>query len=112
MNVLAMTTFSIPIVQIIFYMFFSTICFLFKKDRLGLIVSFVFVFNWGFLYSSSSFVDMMGNLNYGLFVFLFSGFLMITLAVVGFLQEERSLADTVKSNSRPSRPDPIICTTY
>jgi hypothetical protein len=34
------------------------------------------------------------------------------LAVVGFLQEERPLADTVKSNSRPSRPDPIICTTY
>jgi hypothetical protein len=34
------------------------------------------------------------------------------LAVVGFLQEERPLADTVKSNSWPSRPDPIICTTY
>ena len=87
-NVLATAEFSIPIVQIIVFMFLSTFCFLFKKDRLGLIISFIFVFNWGFLHSSSGFIDMMGNLNHGLFLYVFSGFLVITLALVGFFLEE------------------------
>ena len=88
MNFLAPTIFTIPVVQIIFYMFLSTFCFFFRKYKLGLMISFAFVFNWGFLHSSSSFVDMMGSPTLGFFVYLFSGFLMITLALVGFLREK------------------------
>ena len=69
-------------------MFLSTFCFLFNKDKLGLIISFVFVFYWGFLHSSSGFIDMVGNLNHGLFLYVLSGFLVITLALVGFFMEE------------------------
>ncbi len=88
MNFSATTEFTIPIVQIIFYMFLNTFCFFFRKYKLGLMISFAFVFYWGFIHSSSSFVDMMGSLTLGFFVYLFSGFLIITLALVGFLQEK------------------------
>ncbi len=88
MNFSATTEFSIPVGQIIFYMFFSTFSFFFRKYKLGLMISFAFVFNWGFLHSSSSFVDIMGSPTLGFFVYLFSGFFMITLALVGFLGEK------------------------
>ncbi len=88
MNFSATTEFTIPILQIIFFMFFSTFCFLLRKYELGLMTSFAFVFYWGFIHSSSSFVDMMGSLTLGFFVYLFSGFLIITLALVGFLLEK------------------------
>jgi hypothetical protein len=88
MNFSATTEFTIPVVQIIFFMFSSTFCFLLRKYKLGLMTSFAFVFYWGFIHSSSSFVDMMGSLTLGFFVYLFSGFLIITLALVGFVQEK------------------------
>jgi len=88
MNFSANTEFTIPVVQIICYMFISTLSFLIRKYKLGLIVSFTFVFYWGFLHSSSSFVDMIGDLTIGYYLYLFSGFLVITLALVGFLQEK------------------------
>ena len=88
MNFTATTEFTIPIVQIIFYMFSSTICFPFRKYKLGLMISFAFVFYWGFMHSSSSFIDMAGNVTLGFYAYLFSGFLIITMASVGFLQEK------------------------
>jgi len=88
MNFSATTEFTIPVVQIIIFMFISTFCFLLRKYKLGLMISFAFVFYWGFMNSSSSFVDMMGSLTLGFFVYLFSGFLIITLALVGFLLEK------------------------
>jgi len=87
MNFLATTQFTIPTGQIIFYMFLSAFCFVFRKYKLGLMISFAFVFNWGFLNSSPSFVDMMGDPTLGFYVYLFSGFSLITLALVGFLRE-------------------------
>ncbi len=88
MNFSATTEFTIPVVQIIIFMFISTFCFLLRKYKLGLMTSFAFVFYWGFINSSLSFVDMMGSLTLGFFVYLFSGFLIITLALVGFLLEK------------------------
>jgi len=99
MNILATTEISIPIIQIIVFMLASTSCFLFQKDRLGLIISFIFVFNWGFLHSSASFVDMMGNLNQGLFLYLFCGFLVVTLALFGFFLEDRMKVSTMDLNA-------------
>ena len=87
-NFSANTEFAIPVVQIICYMFISTLCFLIRKYKLGLIVSFTFVFYWGFIHSSSSFVDLVGNLTLGYYLYLFSGFLILTLTLVGFLQEK------------------------
>lgn len=88
MNFSANTEFTIPVLQIISYMLFSTLCFLIRKYKLGLMISFTFVFYWGFLHSSSSFVDMIGNVTLGYYLYLFFGFLIIFFAMLGFLQEE------------------------
>ncbi len=88
MNFSATMEFTIPVVQIIIFMFISTFCFLLRKYKLGLMISFAFVFYWGFIHSSSSFVDMMGSPTLGFFVYLFFGFFIITLALMGFLQEK------------------------
>ena len=48
----------IPLGQIVSYVLISTICFLLRRYKLGLMISYVYVFNWGFLYGSANFVDM------------------------------------------------------
>ncbi len=88
MGFLSTNEFSIPVGQIVSYMFFSTICFFLKKYKLGLMVSFTYVFNWGFLHASANFVDAMGKPTLGLFLYLASGLMMAVLVVIGFFQEE------------------------
>ncbi len=88
MEFLSTTEFIIPVGQMVSYMFFSTLCFFFQKYKLGLMISFAYVFNWGFLHGTANFVDMMGKPSPGLFVYLFSGLMLATLAVVGFFREE------------------------
>ncbi len=88
MEFLAANEFSIPVGQIVSYMFFSTLCFLFKRYKLGLMISFSYVFYWGFINGSATFVNIVGNPTPGLLVYLFSGLMMALLVVVGFLGKE------------------------
>jgi hypothetical protein len=85
---LSANEFSIPVGQIVSYMFFSTIFFLLRRFKLGLMTSFAYVFNWGFIHASANFVDMMGKPTPGLLIYLASGLMLATLAVVGFFIEE------------------------
>jgi hypothetical protein len=80
--------FFIPLGQIVSYVFISTICFLLRRYKLGLMISYVYVFNWGFLYGSANFVDMMGTPNMNLFVYLASGFTMAFLILIGLFRKE------------------------
>ena len=80
--------FSVPLMQVVSYMFFSTICFFLRKYKLGLMISFTYVFNWGFLHGSANFVNMMGEPTVGLFAYLGSGLMMSILVVYGFFREE------------------------
>ena len=70
------------------YMFISTLCFFFRRYKLGLMISFAYVFNWGFLHASANFVDMMGKPTMGLFVYLASGLMMAVSVVISFFREE------------------------
>ncbi len=80
--------FSIPFGQVIACMFLSTFCFFFRKDKLGLMINFVYVFNWGFLYGSESFVDTVGRPTIWLFVYLASGITLAVVIVAGFFREK------------------------
>jgi len=80
--------FSIPVGQIVSYMFFSTICFLLKRYKAGLMISYAYVFYWGFLHASANFVDEVGNPTLGVMVYLASGLMMAVLVVVGFFRDE------------------------
>ncbi len=70
------------------YMFFSTLCFFFNRSKLGLMISFVYVFNWGFLHASANFVDSMGRPTMELFLYLATGLMMTVLVLVGFFREK------------------------
>jgi len=65
---LSTNEFSIPLGQIVAYVFFNTICFFLRRYKLGLMISFAFVFYWGFLHASANFVDEMGKPTLGLFL--------------------------------------------
>ncbi len=80
--------FTIPVMQVVFYMFLSTSCFFFKKYKLGLIIRYAFIFNWGFLHSVSTLEKMAGKLTLGLLVYLVSGLMLAVLVVWGFFREE------------------------
>jgi len=88
MEFLSTTEFIIPVGQMVSYMFFSTLCFFFRKYKLGLLISFAYVFNWGFLYGTANFIGMMGNPTPGIIVYLLSGLMLVTIALVGFFRKE------------------------
>lgn len=88
MEFLSANEFSIPLIQVVSYMFCSTFCFFFRKYKLGLLISYAYVFNWGFLHGSMHFVDMMGKPTMGMFVYLASGLMLAVLVVIGFFREE------------------------
>lgn len=88
MGFLYTTELVIPVGQVVFYMFLSTLCFFLRKYKLGLMTSFAFVFYWGFLQSNVSFVDVLGKPTLGLFIYLFSGLMLAALALVGFFTTE------------------------
>jgi len=85
---LSTNEFSIPLGQIVAYVFFNTICFFLRRYKLGLMISFAFVFYWGFLHASANFVDEMGKPTLGLFLYLASGLMMAISVLVGFFREE------------------------
>ena len=88
MEFLSTTEFTIPLVQVVSYVFLSTLFFLFKNYKWGLMVSYAFVFNWGYLHGSTNFVDAMGKPTMGSTVYLISGLTMAVLVLVGFFREE------------------------
>lgn len=79
---------SIPLGQMVSYMLFTTLCFLLKRYRLGLMVSFAFIFNWGFLHASANFVDATGNPTSGVYIYLASGLAIAVLVLVGFMRNK------------------------
>jgi len=88
MGCLSTNDFIIPVGQIFSYMVLSTLSFLLRRYKLGLMVSFAYVFNWGFLHGSANFVDSIGRPTMELLLYLVSGLMMSTLIVVGFFRQE------------------------
>ena len=103
MGFLYTTELVIPVGQIVAYMFLSTLCFFLKKYKLGLMTSFAFVFYWGFLQSSVSFVDMLGQPTLGLFMYLFSGLMLATLDLAVFFMADDNAAQE-KENTQSVNP--------
>lgn len=77
--------FSVPLLEMIIFVIFNSVCLLFGRFRLGLLISYCFVFYWGFLFNMEYFVNMLGNTTWGMFIYAISGFLMFVVAILGFL---------------------------
>lgn len=83
---LADKTLSIPLGQVLLFTLLMTLCMLFGRHKLGLLISYSFVFFWGFIFNRSYFVDLLGNTSSGLYIYGISGLVMEVLAVMGMLR--------------------------
>jgi hypothetical protein len=82
------TSLAATLGQVIIFIAFNTFCLLFQRYRLGLLISYCFVFYWGFIANSGYFIDKLGNTTWGLPIYAVSGACMLLMAVVGFMQGE------------------------
>ncbi len=83
---LADKTLSIPLGQVLLFTLLMTLCMLFGRHKLGLLISYAFVFFWGFIFNRSYFIDVLGNTSSGLYIYALSGLVMAVLAVTGMLR--------------------------
>ena len=81
----------IPLWQMILYILIISFCLLFKKDRLGLSVSFIFCFLWGFIVNRETFLGNINNINrfsLPFILYIISGFIVITLSIISFFRTD------------------------
>ena len=78
---------SDPLSQVMLFALVITLCMLFGKHKMGLLVSYAFVFYWGFIFSRPYFIDMLGNNTMGLYAYTIFGFGMAVLSIVGMFQK-------------------------
>lgn len=81
--------FSVPLGQLVVFVVINSFCLLFGRYKLGLLLTYCFVFYWGFLFNKDYFVDMLGNTTWGLYIYAISGIAMSVTAMVGFFQESK-----------------------
>ncbi len=77
---------TIPLAQVTIYLFICAFCFLFQKYKLGLIISYCFVFYWGFIFGGEYFVNLQGENMLELYVYLACGLITAALDVISFFQ--------------------------
>ena len=81
--------FSVPLWELLLYVLFISFCLLFSRYRLGLLTSYCFVFYWGFISNLEHFNDFLGNSTWMLTVYIFSGVLMFSIALVSFFVQDK-----------------------
>lgn len=81
--------FAIPLWEIIVFVIIISFCLLFGRNRLGLIISYSFVFYWGFVANVTNFSEMLSHTGWGMPLYVFSGFLMFIVAITCFFVESR-----------------------
>ena len=77
---------SVPMGQVAMFAILSSFCLFFGRLKLGLIISYAFVFYWGFVFNHQHFVDILGKTTYGMYVYIAGGTVSVLMAVVGFFQ--------------------------
>jgi hypothetical protein len=81
--------FAVPLWEVILLVLINSICLLLGRHRLGLIVSYLFVFYWGFIFNSTYFVNMMGYFAWGLYIYAISGVVMAIIFLISFFVKTR-----------------------
>lgn len=87
LDFLADKEFTIPIAQVGTLIMLNSFCLLLGKHKLGLLISYSFVFYWGFIFNRVHFVSILGENLVGLYVYAITGIGMLILTLMGFLRE-------------------------
>ena len=80
------TDLTVPMIQIVILLLFSTVAMLFGKLRLALIINYVFTLHWAYIFNRDRYMDM-GLEQFDLFtiVYFIFGLGVVLLATVAFL---------------------------
>jgi len=81
----------IPLWQMALYTTFIAFCLLWKRFRLGLSISFIFCFYWGFIANRALFIGNLGGTEKASVPFLLyigGGFTIITLSLISFFASD------------------------
>ena len=78
--------FTIPLSQVALLIAINSFCLLLGKHKLGLLVSYAFVFYWGFIFNRVFFVSALGETTLGLYIYAIMGLSMIIVTLIGFIQ--------------------------
>jgi hypothetical protein len=81
--------FSVPLWEVIIFVIIISLCLLLGKHRVGLLTSYCFVFYWGFFSNLNNFVNILDGFKWGMPLYVFSGFFMFLVALVGFFAQNR-----------------------
>jgi hypothetical protein len=71
-------------------MFFvaNSLCLLMGRFRLGLLLSYTFVFYWGFIYNREYLLGLLGKTEWGILLYVLSGaIILFTFLVASFKRE-------------------------
>lgn len=79
--------FSVPLWQVTIFVIINSICLLIGTHKLGLLITYCFVFYWGFIFNLSNYVDIFKEDGW-LPLYAIAGFLMAGLIVVGFFRDK------------------------
>jgi len=80
------TDLSVPMIQIVILLLFSTVAMLFGKMRIALIINYVFTLHWAYIFNRDRYMDM-GLEQFDLFtiIYFLFGLGVVLLATVAFL---------------------------
>jgi len=79
---------TIPVAQMALFIALVSFCLLFTRYKLGLSITFCFTFYWGFIYNKDVFFTSLEGSSPFLFVYFFSGFLLLLFALFSFVSED------------------------
>ncbi len=80
---------SIPLWEVMLLVLINSICLLLGKHKTGLLMTYLFVFYWGFVFNRSFFTDLMGHFTWGLLLYSVLGAGMIIIIIVSFFVESK-----------------------
>ena len=81
---LSQREFSVPLLEMCLFVSFISICLLFGRYRMGLLITYCFVFYWGFIFNIKDFITMLGETTSGMQIYIFAGIAMFFIAIISF----------------------------
>lgn len=82
-------TLSVPMGQVLLFVFVVSICLLVGRHKLGLLVSYSFVLYWGLIFNRATFVEVLGGPTISMFVYLLLGMLVLVSGIIGFMRQAK-----------------------
>ncbi|MEO5358310.1 MAG: hypothetical protein H7844_13585 [Nitrospirae bacterium YQR-1] len=80
--------FSIPLAQILLFVAANSICLLLGKFRMGLVITYCFVFFWGYVYKREFLIATFEKTEWGMPLYAFFGTFILIMGAIGLLKKD------------------------